>query len=144
MTNLKHHNFGYDFSDGCVEEVAHGFAIDADWKDILPHCGQLFELMDDLQPSKTAQRCQRQKQKICFEEGSGGGCFEEPAYLPYCFVGCYVVVFIIQVAEIMSSRQPLQEFSSLNIHLCQEASSTWTKTAQAQHHVLKFRKRWKC
>lgn len=65
-------------------------------------------------------------------------CFEDPAYLPNCFAGCYVVVFIIQVAEIMSGRQPLQEFSSLDVHLSQEASSPWTQITKAQHHVLEF------
>lgn len=59
MTNLEHHNFGYDFIDGCVEEVAHSFTIDADWKDILPHCGQLLQLMDDLQSDNT-EHCQKQ------------------------------------------------------------------------------------
>lgn len=48
-TNLQHHYFGKDFGDGGVEEVAHGLTIDADWKDILPHCAQLLQLMDDLQ-----------------------------------------------------------------------------------------------
>jgi len=52
QTNLEHHNFGNDFCDGRVEEGAHGFAIDADWKDILPHCSQLFQLMNDLQSGK--------------------------------------------------------------------------------------------
>lgn len=64
--------------------------------------------------------------------------FKGPAYLPNCFAGCDVVVFIIQVAEIMSSGQPLQEFSSLNVHLRQEASSTWTKITKAQRRGLQM------
>ena len=51
-TNLKHHYFGNDFCNSCVEEAAHGFTIDADWQDILPNCAQLLQLMDDLQSSK--------------------------------------------------------------------------------------------
>lgn len=31
MTNLQRHDFGYDLTDSCVEEVAHGFTVDADW-----------------------------------------------------------------------------------------------------------------
>lgn len=30
-TNLQHHDFSNDFCDGCIEEAAHGFTIDADW-----------------------------------------------------------------------------------------------------------------
>lgn len=132
-TNLEHHNFGYDFSDGCVEQVAHGFTVDADWKDILPHCGQLFQLMDDLQLSKV-QRCQRSS--LCTKTLKT--CFKDSAYLPNCFPGCYVVVVIIQVAEIMSSRQPLQEFSSLNVHLRKEAASSWTQITKAQITCWRF------
>lgn len=44
------------------------------------------------------------------------------SHLPHCFAGCYVVVFIIQVAKVMSSGKSLQQFGPLDVHLCQEAA----------------------
>lgn len=51
-------------------------------------------------------------------------------YLSHCFAGCNVIIFIIQVAEVVSGGKSLQQFICLNVELCQEALDSYRKTCR--------------
>lgn len=116
-TNLQHHDLANGFGEGRVQEASHGFAVDADGQNVLPHSAKLLQLMDDLQQRKPLKEMSFIVMSADVRVGSS-------SHLSHSLAGCNVVILIIQVAEVVSSGKSLQQLSSLDVQLRQEALCT--------------------